>query len=473
MYEWEWESVDSVASSKLWRVQSASSIRGNITDFRIFRRTDLSIALEVEISEYESGLYQPPPGSVVRLGDALIFEHISGYVAHAEGLYQTSSSTTYGEVVKQRLELSVGKLTVAQIDKAQERFCIEWIANCPSYWIYPAGRKTNTTVHTIRQHGRQLTSADMVGSSGSGEGSNNCFEFTIEGVNAYLCIETDGKIKDVTKAGYIFYDGIVSAETREKVRNALSFVLGRMLVHLGSTTFSDDWEAVEAESIDPYDHEGIVFRVSTYPLAPIWKPVDRKVIDPDVATAMLTALIQSFDRLELGSIGRAYWAAVCSSVEIAPLYFGTAIEALQRSYSTAEPATRLTKMLDDDRWSTVKDRLLEAFDAQTVDDDEVRQILRNKISGLNGNPPSRASDQIAGRLGLVLSPRERGAWKRRNQAGHGNRLRPDDAIDHMKDTKLLRLRLHRLLLAMTGAHTHYIDYYSTNLPSRRITDPIP
>jgi hypothetical protein len=72
-----------------------------------------------------------------------------------------------------------------------------------------------------------------------------------------------------------------------------------------------------------------------------------------------------------------------------------------------------------------------------------------------------------------LGEREKMAWKQRDIAAHAKEIKEHDYIRLLKDIKLLKLRFHRMLLAITNASDSYIDYYTLGLPQRPLRDPIP
>jgi hypothetical protein len=56
-------------------------------------------------------------------------------------------------------------------------------------------------------------------------------------------------------------------------------------------------------------------------------------------------------------------------------------------------------------------------------------------------------------------------------AAHGD-LTSADPIATIKNTKLLKLLFHRLLLKMTNGSDEYRDYYTLNFPKRKLEDPV-
>ena len=101
------------------------------------------------------------------------------------------------------------------------------------------------------------------------------------------------------------------------------------------------------------------------------------------------------------------------------------------------------------------------------------KILQNKISGLNSKPQSVLLDELLANLGLTLSEIEKAAWQHRHNAGHGNYAKPEESTRLIRETKLLRLRFIRMVLAITKASELYYDYYTLGRPTRKIPEAIP
>jgi hypothetical protein len=83
------------------------------------------------------------------------------------------------------------------------------------------------------------------------------------------------------------------------------------------------------------------------------------------------------------------------------------------------------------------------------------------------------SEKLLSEIGVALSPLEMAAWKRRHVAAHGGELELDSVVPTIRETKLLKLILHRIVLKITGASDRYYDDYSIGHAVRKVTDPVP
>jgi hypothetical protein len=74
-------------------------------------------------------------------------------------------------------------------------------------------------------------------------------------------------------------------------------------------------------------------------------------------------------------------------------------------------------------------------------------------------------------INITLSPEESQAWRRRNDAAHGNEMPPGGERALIQDTKLLKMILHRMVLRITNGSDLYFDYASPGFVMRRLQDP--
>jgi hypothetical protein len=127
-------------------------------------------------------------------------------------------------------------------------------------------------------------------------------------------------------------------------------------------------------------------------------------------------------------------------------------------------------LLDSQKWDALRPSL-ESCITQAELSADVATILKNKVRNLNAAPPSVVTENLLSNLGLILGPREKKALRLRNVSAHGK----DDEVDAewIRDLKVLRIRFHRMLLAITGATDCYYDYFTIGRPTRKLADPIP
>jgi hypothetical protein len=198
----------------------------------------------------------------------------------------------------------------------------------------------------------------------------------------------------------------------------------------------------------------------------------RAFLDIDAAklSRMVNAIYAKYEDLNFGVVSWAYWHAVTATPHIAAVHFGAALESLQRAYfgSTATPAS--SKIVNDEIWDKIRVSLESSLDRTDLPA-ETRETFKNKIRNLNSRSQHSTSKDLVDELGLVLGKREKEAHDARHASAHGK----DDEVDveWIRDIKLLRIRFHRIFLAMTGASDEYYDYFTIGHPIRRVKESVP
>jgi hypothetical protein len=251
------------------------------------------------------------------------------------------------------------------------------------------------------------------------------------------------------------------------VRRCLSFALGLYLVYLGNTAFDSDWHTVHFEAISAYSLWGRVFELPPMPPAPLgaryeWE-IDRAMLSRSVGS-----IFAQYKNLNFGVVSWAYWHAVAATPHIAGAHFGAAIESLERAFLKTTKLKVKRTLLPDADWISLHQALECALSATSLPPDGAT-ILANKIKSLNRAPQSEVTEDVLAQLGLAFGKREKQAAAMvRNKSAHGK----DDEVDveWIRDLKLLRVRFHRMVFAMTGASDWYYDYFTIGRPTRPLGD---
>jgi hypothetical protein len=242
------------------------------------------------------------------------------------------------------------------------------------------------------------------------------------------------------------------------------------LVYLGYTSFCENWWLLRFEAVSAYSLGGRAFELPPTPPAPLGFRYEWE-INRDVLSRIVNGLYTNYDGLNLGVVTWAYWHAVAASPHIAGAHFGAALESLERAYLRTSGVKVSHLLVTEPTWGNIQNSL-ESYIAQANLDVEVTSILKNKIGGLNNAPQSIVASNILSSLGLIFERHENEAASLiRNKSAHGK----DDEVDveWIRSLKIVRIRFHRMLLAMTGASDWYYDYFTIGCPTRKLLDPIP
>jgi hypothetical protein len=477
MTAWQWESFESYVNSREFEVANAGPLLSPIRTFTITRNDKLDLILEtIVVGNPQSGSAPVHPAGTVRLNTETVeFAGHGGMSCVARGVSPLGKDKTWNaEHVEQTTQKArVHSLTARLRNDVTPAYTIDWLENLDEASGVWTGSFVSDRQETIdkRTLGHGAGAIELSARDTTRQMGRSALEMVINGVQLYLCVSDLSFSKGCKKPGYIFYVGNPDDAVRKKIREVLSFCLGNYLVYLGSTTLCEKSEIVTFSAVSP-PSIGRVFEVLVLPPAPLGDKYQQQV-DQQAVSRMANAVYAHYDELRFGAFSWAYWHAICAPVHMAAAHFGAAIEAIQDAYVRSHPAKFETKLITDKlQCESLSTAFLTAIDDAGLDP-SISTILTNKVSNLNQTPRSVTSEKLLAEIGITLGPVESAAWKRRHVAAHGSELDLDSIIPTIRETKLLKIILHRIVLKITAASDCYHDDYSIGLSIRKVTDPVP
>jgi hypothetical protein len=473
---WQWEVFEDIVNSAPCSVTNPGPLLSPIEALSIRRNEERELILTTTGTGDPDHLNDPPPAGTIRRADETFeFVTLGGFSVLGQGVIPkkwSRSHTARGNSGYTKEEASLQSLVLSRQGGADAQYTIEWIENFDAaHFIWPENITDKSTHIETREVG---AGGDAITLRSTGEGQSGRHQsvtLKVDKLTVYLGTVGEGLPKTLVKPGFILYKGSPDELVREKVRNCLSFALGNYLVYLGCVALDNTCVPVSIKAVNGNWLNDRVFKLAVLPPAPLGKRYEREV-DTGSLSGVVNALYAAYDDLSFERLSWAYWHAMCAPIHIAAAHFGAAIEALQNAYVAAHLKQFQTKLVIDKRqWQQLQIKLGDVVKAAGLIP-ETENILTNRISGLNSVPTSKLSEQVFTHLGIALGNAEKDAWRQRHIAAHGKST-SDDPIKTIKDNKLLRLILHRLVLKMTNASDVYQDYYSLNFPVRNLSEPIP
>lgn len=364
----------------------------------------------------------------------------------------------------------IHELTVTLPNAGPAAYTIEWLENLPSHHMWPDRVRRVTDSKTSISFGED---GFTISHSNDGGGSGQAAVLTIGGHKLYICAPDPVEESVTPRSGYIVYDGLPDDNTRKKFRTALSFALGVYLVEIGHTIFDKDWQVVAATARTAYS---LGNRASDLPLHPLVWLTDRN-FQHDISRTKLTRMVERFfsmyDDLDLGNLSWAYWHARTAPPHIGPAHFGSAIEALQRSYGKLNPGKFRTRILPDAQWDELLDTITAVVAKASISEEDKAAVSEKIKSNANSAPQRDLLKALTEMIKIEIGPDEDAAWRRRNKSAHGIPIPEGEELEAIRDMKLLMVLFHRMLLGITGAADFYLDYASPGIPMRPLKEPVP
>lgn len=323
------ENFEGFVNEGCFDVVEAGPLHWPIHEVKIKRDKKQNIILTTICDENaESNAKEYPIGTVRVNNDVVLLRNIAGLEVRLKGVLpgEYNISPPDGAGNRKLTETSLVYSIEAKIQDIDEtEYLIEWLENVDdSHFLWPDSvRKEviNTTEIRIGESDNEviLKSSDNIRSFG-----RNSVYIEVGGYELYLSKTIKDSDKKV-KSGFILYKGRPPEKEREKIRNCLSFAIGRPFVYLGYSNISKEWALVSFKSVKGYSMGDAGMGLHTMPPCPLGKKYQRE-IDNMTLSRLVRALYQNYEICNFGHVSWSYWHAVCSPIHIAAVHYGASIE---------------------------------------------------------------------------------------------------------------------------------------------------
>jgi hypothetical protein len=476
MFFWDWENVESFIDKNYFKISNPGKLLAPIKKFRLKRDSDLQLCLETRSTPLEKFEHEDYPAGTVRENtDTVDLVSITGLNATASGvqILDTRIHNNYHHGTSETTQTcSIDRFKITTKETGNVEFIFEWIANIENRtYLWPDTARNKTITVPTRSFGNNENEVTFEAKSTEEGGGRSCMDITVCGHRVIIGITKTEEIDSSLKPGYILFFGNPEDSTREKIRDGISFILGFPIIYLGYSKFNSDQRLLSLLAISAYSMHGRAFQTHTLPPSPITTLNTQNVMDKEIIERKINAFCENYENYGISSLNWNYWHAVTAPAHMAPAYFGAIIESLQRKYVTAQGSRFNNCIIPKSEYREIKRAILKATEFTELLPRDKKTLIEKLESGNIASQKVR-SQRFFEYLGLNMGSAELSAWQRRNDAAHGNDIPNKDYISLIKDTKLLKLMLHRIVLRVINASDTYIDYYSLNFPTRPITSGV-
>ena len=254
-------------------------------------------------------------------------------------------------------------------------------------------------------------------------------------------------------------------DTRDGVAELVSFVVGRRLMPIGSTTFDEEGWAVEEEAWNPWgqDVERICRRPDSAPL-----PSDPANVE-DVLARLVPLYLELRQSLHLQDALLSYWLADEAFSGIDLTIYASALEALKQPWLKSKSRSLGQYMPE----AEFKERLSVQLQAlkERIDELQLPLAIMNKM---NAAWRMGANEQLAAfldELPVRIGPAEKRAIKARNAPTHGGLKAGADFRALTRHAHAYRVLFVRSFLKVLGYDGAYVDRVALGHPSRHSDEP--
>lgn len=466
--------IESFINDGYFEINNVGPLFSPLLDIKIARDKNLKLVLTTTSDPSAKSECEDHSPGTVRINDNLIqMTSTSGVKVKLSGIQSFNYSISRDDNGKStRTELSsVNKVSVDIRDIKSGCYLIEWLENVDDgKFLWPEITKRKSEDSNITVIGTGHAAVEINETSISSESSKNCISLNIDNMHFYLVSSGKDENSLGVKSGYIIYTGIPSSDFRKKIRNCLSFIIGRPLIQLGHSIFDSDWQIVSSEAISSYSMELAAFNIHSMPPAPLGKKYQGE-LDEDIVSSILLSIYRNYEQYNFGYLSWVYWHATCAPVHIAAVHFGACIESLQKSFISNNRKLFRTSLLQGHVWKPFRSKMQEILKHIEIDEEE-RKVLKNKINSLNQAPQSILTERFFNALDINLSELEKSAWKQRNDAAHGNETEKGGEVKLIREIKALKVIFHRVFLKIVNGGDYYIDYYSIGFPIKKLNESV-
>jgi hypothetical protein len=264
-----------------------------------------------------------------------------------------------------------------------------------------------------------------------------------------------------------FVPPIPTADTRTAIGEIVSFVLGRRMMLLGSTTFDSSGHTIEVESVNPWGTN-----VRALCLKPGLPPVPYDH-DGGVLEALLVDLIPRYlaarEPLGLKDALWSYWIAKESPASIDLPIFASAVEALKKGWLSSTGSKSKGVHMSKADFEGVAGDLVEEVRKRVRDRGASEEIVRN-FAGANRMGLGEQMRAFLDEIGLSVGECEKAAMGARHRSAHGAGA-DEELTELIRHGTAYQTLFERVFLRVLGYEGPYVDRTTEGYPVRPLNDP--
>jgi hypothetical protein len=269
------------------------------------------------------------------------------------------------------------------------------------------------------------------------------------------------------------WGGIPEPEIREGVGEIMGFLLGRQLLHVGSTEYGSNGEWLRADARSPWG-TAVVELCSSWTLPPLRVYYDRLHGEPveleAVAGPLATAYLDNRELLGLKNTIWNYWMARRSPLGPNLVFMATAMESLMKGwFKSSKSRSKGVNMPKKDFDALFEEEL--AAVERKLDGHPRESNILNRFRGCFWMGIGEQFAEFFKELDLEVSDRERKAIRGRNSFAHGGSIANERWPELHANYQAYQTLFHRVLLRVLGYSGSYVDYTTLGHPARPVLEP--
>ncbi|WP_434707771.1 hypothetical protein J3P75_18610 [Pseudomonas sp. R1-1] len=456
---WDGENIMNVLQLEKVTIIEPGPLLSPVLNFRIFRNHSLQLKLETcTATKPHSREHVGNPGNIYINDSTISLGGTDGGKGSISGITPLLERSDGSESIETS---AINYITYQTQDERNTTITFEWLGNFPDgSFIWPT--------NTVTKNGEKVIFGDppirLKSHSTNYSLQRNGIRLSLGGYDVYVS-SCDSRCETTeTLFGSIMIVGAPADDTRDKIRNCISFAFGMPLISLGCSRFDERGDLVSLKAVNPSSLDGRAWRLFPLPSAPITVH-GSNVLDPDAVEKLANAAYEIYDTYNLRTIFWRYWHSAVAPMFMAPAYYGAIIESIQTKFLKIQREKLDRGIINRKSFRELR-AIVNTATKDIVMSEECRKLFATKLDDANRVPQKIVTQRFFDALQLEMGDHELTAWARRNDAAHGKDVPNDDHISLLRETRILKIMLHRTLLKIMGGSETYIDYNSPFYPKR-------
>ncbi len=470
---WSWDPFEATLPKLFITLGQSEHLPEDINEFNLMRERDHKLTLT---TKSPAGFKRPQeesmPGKVYKNENYVTLKSPCG-TGKLNGISHSYSETNLLGATKDSVTDSYEIQSFEFFYKAERSIAhtIDYVANIPNNYIWPSFFDEEVVDEKSRTFPGDPPIRFQVKSKRSGS-SRKCLRFKLNEYDIVFGINEQGDI-EAERPGYILYTGSPDDITRRRIRDCLSFAFGLPLIHFGHACYCGEGKLTELVAITPQTVNGRAWDIVGTPPAPITEHGGTtNILSVNLIERVIQGLFVHMSKYNLEVLPWRLWYAETSPYFMRPAYYGALIEGIQKSYTSDKNNKVCRTIINKSNYRVARKCLESYLDGLDIDEPS-RLLFIDKLNNGNVAPQKIIAQRFYSSLNLTLGDLEISAWNNRNDAAHGNEIAEEKITTFIRETKVLRVMLNRIVLRITNGSDAYFDYFTCNYPIRQLSDAIP
>lgn len=470
---WNWDPFEETLSKLFLTLEQSELLPDEINEFTLKRVRDHKLILTTKSPATCRVLQEEIPLGKIYKNEAYVTLKSPFGTGRLSGVYRSHSETNFlGSIKDSTTNLyELQSIEFLYQTKRSTTHTIDYVANIPSHYIWPSFFDEEIASTSSRTFLGDQPIIFQIQNKRK-HASRKCLRLTINECDIVLGSIEQGSI-EAERPGYILYAGSPDEITRRRIRDCLSFAFGAPLIHFGHACYCGEGNLTELVAITPQTVNGRAWDIAGTPPAPITELDGRSnLLSVKLIERVAQSLFEHMSKYNLEILPWRLWYAETAPYFMRPAYYGALIEGIQKSYINDSKNKICHSIIEKSKYKAAR-KLLERYLNKLKIDETSRRLFLEKLNNGNAAPQKIIAQRFYSNLNLALGNLEISAWNNRNDAAHGNEILEDKKITFIRETKILRVMLNRIVLCITNGSDTYFDYFTYSHPIRQLGDAIP